>query len=301
MSLWEDEFLRGWVFELVIFRVDEPLSGWTFGWMSFRVGELSSGWIFEWMSFGIDEFSSGWVFEWMSFWVNKLWNWWVLEWMSLWVDEFWSEWALEWMSLWVDELLSWWFFEWMSWRVDVFGSYWGLCFYKPLSWLVLHSARFVETLKVKATSLYNTRARERWARSLHLSSSVAPSLPYPPRHFTLSPTPFHLIPKAIFSPFHLFTFKCPFTFSPFHPSTFSPFPHFTFKCPFTLSPFHPFTFKYPFPPRRFPHSRPLFLDCNCCKQGMMGINCNKGGGFVQPSFPSLTTANILVLRILAPH
>ena len=127
--------------------------------------------------------------------------------------------------------------------------------------------------------------------------------------FALSPTPFYLIPHAV-SPYpqsHLFTF------SPFHPSTFSPFPHFTFKCPFTLSPFkgrshlftlspfHPFTFKYPFPPRRFPHSRPLFLDCNCCKQGMMGINCNKGGGFVQPSFPSLTTANKLVLRILAPR
>ena len=38
-------------------------------------------------------------------------------------------------------------------------------------------------------------------------------LPYLQHHFALSPTSFHLIPKAIFSPFHLFTF------SPFHPFT----------------------------------------------------------------------------------
>ena len=161
------------------------------------------------------------------------------------------------MSLWVDGFLSGWVGELMS--SGVAGH---LCIGKPLSWLVLYSARFVETLKVKATSLkvkatslYNTRARERWARSLLLSFSAAPFclisntilpypprrftlsptsfclirhaiLPYPPRHFclirhailpylqhhfALSPTSFHLIPKAIFSPFHLFTF------SPFHP------------------------------------------------------------------------------------
>ena len=159
------------------------------------------------------------------------------------------------MSLWVDGFLSGWVGELMS--SGVAGH---LCIGKPLSWLVLYSARFVETLKVKATSLkvkatslYNTRARERWARSLLLSFSAAPFclisntifpysprrftlsptpfylirhtiLPYPPRHFclirhailpylqhhfALSPTSFHLIPKAIFSPFHLFTFSPP--------------------------------------------------------------------------------------------
>ena len=179
--------------------------------MNIWVGELwsnerLSGWALELVSFRVDEFLRGWVFKLVSFGG----------------DEFWSGWDFDLM-----------FFEWMSWWVDVFGSCWGLCVYKPLSWLVLHSARFVETLKVKATSLYNTRARERWARSQHLSFSVAPSLPYPPRHFTLSPTPFYPIPHAI-SPHpqsHLFTL------SPFHPFTFSPFHPFTFKCPFTFSPF----------------------------------------------------------------
>ena len=122
------------------------------------------------------------------------------------------------MSLWVDGFLSGWVGELMS--SGVAGH---LCIGKPLSWLVLYSARFVETLKVKATSLkvkatslYNTRARERWARSLLLSFSAAPFclisntiLPYPPRRFTLSPKPsFHLF---IFSSFHLFIF------SPFPP------------------------------------------------------------------------------------
>ena len=149
------------------------------------------------------------------------------------------------MSLWVDGFLSGWVGELMS--SGVAGH---LCIGKPLSWLVLHSARFVETLKVKATSLkvkatslYNTRARERWARNLLLSFSAAPFclisntiFPYPPRRFTLSATPFCLIPHAIFalsptpfcliphvvSPYpqsHLFTFSSfhLFTFSPFHP------------------------------------------------------------------------------------
>ena len=141
------------------------------------------------------------------------------------------------MSLWVDGFLSGWVGELMS--SGVAGH---LCIGKPLSWLVLYSARFVETLKVKATSLkvkatslkvkatslYNTRAREIWARSLLLSFSAAPFyliphiiLPYPPRHFALSPTPFCLIPHVV-SPYpqsHLFTFSSfhLFTFSPFHP------------------------------------------------------------------------------------
>ena len=64
---------------------------------------------------------------------------------------------------------------------------------------MLYSARFVETLKVKATSLYNARARKRWVQCLLLSFSAAPSclfphavLPYPPRHFALPATPLHL-------------------------------------------------------------------------------------------------------------
>ena len=103
------------------------------------------------------------------------------------------------MSLWVDGFLSGWVGELMS--SGVAGH---LCIGKPLSWLVLYSARFVETLKVKATSLYNTRARERWARSLLLSFSAAPFclisntiFPYSPRRFTLSPTPFYLIRHTI--------------------------------------------------------------------------------------------------------
>ena len=62
---------------------------------------------------------------------------------------------------------------------------------------MLYSARFVETLKVKANSLYNTRARERWAQCLLLSFSAAPSclfphavLPYPPLRFALPAKPF---------------------------------------------------------------------------------------------------------------
>ena len=166
------------------------------------------------------------------------------------------------MSLWVDVFLSGWVGELMS--SGVAGH---LCIGKPLSWLVLYSARFVETLKVKATSLkvkatslYNTRARERWARSLLLSFSAAPFclisntiFPYPPRRFTLSPTSFcliptsfHLIPHAIFAlsptPFCLISntiLPYPprrFTLSPkpsFHLFIFSPFHLFTF------SPFHP--------------------------------------------------------------
>ena len=158
-----------------------------------------------------------------------------------------------------------------------------LCIGKPLSWLVLHSARFVETLKVKATSLkvkatslYNTRARERWARNLLLSFSAAPFclisntiLPYPPRRFTLSPTPFYLTPHAVlpyphavlpYPPHHFALSATPFCLIP---HVVSPYPQshlFTFSSfhLFTFSPFHPFT-------------------------------------------PSLTTANILVLRILAPR
>ena len=44
----------------------------------------------------------------------------------------------------------------------------------------------------------------------HFALFPTPFLPYLQHHFALSPTSFHLIPKAIFSPFHLFTF------SPFH-------------------------------------------------------------------------------------
>ena len=59
---------------------------------------------------------------------------------------------------------------------------------------------------------------------------------------------------AIFSPFHLFTFKRGAAiFSPFHPFTFkrcaaifSPFHPFTFKGAAIFSPFHLFTFKIPF-------------------------------------------------------
>ena len=160
---------------------------------------------------------------------------------------------------------------------------------------MLYSARFVETLKVKATSLYNTRARERWAQCLLLSFSAAPSclfphaiLPYPPRHFALSPTPFCLIRHTIlpYPPHHLALSPTPFCLIP---HAISPYPtpfclirhailpylqhHFALSpTSFHLipkaifSPFHLFTFS-PF------H---LFT-------------------------PSLTTANILVLRILAPR
>ena len=110
------------------------------------------------------------------------------------------------MSLWVDGFLSGWVGELMS--SGVAGH---LCIGKPLSWLVLYSARFVETLKVKATSLkvkatslYNTRARERWARSLLLSFSAAPFCLIP---HVVSPYPqSHLF---TFSSFHLFTFSPP--------------------------------------------------------------------------------------------
>ena len=161
------------------------------------------------------------------------------------------------MSLWVDGFLSGWVGELMS--SGVAGH---LCIGKPLSWLVLYSARFVETLKVKATSLkvkatslYNTRARERWARSLLLSFSAAPFclisntiFPYPPRRFTLSPTPFYLIPHIIlpYPPRHFCLIRHAilpylqhhFALSPtsFHlipKAIFSPFHLFTF------SPFHP--------------------------------------------------------------
>ena len=110
--------------------------------------------------------------------------------------------------------------------------------------------------------------------------------------FALSPTPFYLIPHAV-SPYpqsHLFTFSPLNALSPFHLFTLPPFPlfpispfhPFTLKCPFTLSPFkgrsHLFTLS-PF--------HPLIPDCNCCKQGMMGTNSNKDGGFLQPSSPLL--------------
>ena len=134
---------------------------------------------------------------------------------------------------------------------------------------MLYSARFVETLKVKATSLkvkatslYNTRARERWARSLLLSFSAAPFclisntiFPYPPRRFTLSPTPFYLIRHTIlpYPPRHFALSPTPFCLIP---HVVSPYPQ---SHLFTFSPFHLFT----------------------------------------P--PSLTTANTLVLHILAPR
>ena len=146
-----------------------------------------------------------------------------------------------------------------------------LCIGKPLSWLVLYSARFVETLKVKATSLkvkatslYNTRARERWARSLLLSFSAAPFclisntiFPYSPRRFTLSPTPFYLIRHTIlpYPPRHFCLISN--TILPYPPRRFTLSPKPSFHL-FIFSPFHLFT-------------------------------------------PSLTTANILVLRILAPR
>ena len=152
-----------------------------------------------------------------------------------------------------------------------------LCIGKPLSWLVPYSARFVETLKAKATSLkvkatsYNTRARERWARSLLLSFYAAPFclisntiFPYPPRRFTLSATPFCLIPHAIlpYLQHHFALSPTSFclisnTILPYPPRRFTLSPKPSFHL-FTFSPFHLFT-------------------------------------------PSLTTANILVLRILAPH
>ena len=125
--------------------------------------------------------------------------------------------------------------------------------------------------------------------------------PYPPRHFTLSPTPFPLIPKAIFSPFHLFIFS-PFhlcAFSPFHLFTFSPFHPFTFKCPFTFSPFkgrsHLITFS---PFHLFTLWFPIAIAANRAWWGQTAIRAE--GSCSLPS-PSLTTANILVLRILAPH
>lgn len=110
---------------------------------------------------------------------------------------------------------------------------------------MLYSARFVETLKVKATSLkvkatslYNTRARERWARSLLLSFSAAPFclisntiFPYSPRRFTLSPTPFYLIRHTILPyPPHRFTLS---------PTPFYLIPHIILPYPpphFALSP-----------------------------------------------------------------
>ena len=150
-----------------------------------------------------------------------------------------------------------------------------LCIGKPLSWLVLYSARFVETLKVKATSLkvkatslYNTRARERWARSLLLSFSAAPFclisntiFPYPPRRFTLSPTPFYLIRHTIlpYPPRHFCLISN--TILPYPPRRFTLSPKPSFHL-FIFSSFHLFIFS-PFPP------------------------------------PPLTTANTLVLRTLA--
>ena len=159
------------------------------------------------------------------------------------------------MSLWVDGFLSGWVGELMS--SGVAGH---LCIGKPLSWLVLYSARFVETLKVKATSLL-IRARVKDGHEAcffpspprHFALSPTPFfliphavLPYPPRRFTLSPTPFCLIPHAIFAlsatPFCLISntiLPYPprrFTLSPkpsFHLFIFSPFHLFTF------SPFHP--------------------------------------------------------------
>ena len=169
------------------------------------------------------------------------------------------------MSLWVDGFLSGWVGELMS--SGVAGH---LCIGKPLSWLVLYSARFVETLKVKATSLkvkatslYNTRARERWARSLLLSFSAAPFclisntiFPYSPRRFTLSPTPFYLIPHIIlpYPPRHFALSPTPFLpYPPRHfalsPTPFCLIPHVVSPYPqshlFTFSSFHLFTFSPP--------------------------------------------------------
>ena len=121
----------------------------------------------------------------------------------------------------------------------------------------------------------------------HFASSPTPFfliphavLPYPPRRFTLSATPFCLIPHAIFAlsatpfcliPHAIFALSAtPFclisnTILPYPPRRFTLSPKPSFHL-FIFSPFHLFTFS-PF------H---LFT-------------------------PSLTTANILVLRILAPR
>lgn len=170
---------------------------------------------------------------------------------------------------------------------------------------MLYSARFVETLKVKANSLYNTRARERWAQCLLLSFSAAPSclfphavLPYPPRHFALSAKPFCLIRHAISpypplrftlspTPFHLI----PHVILPYPPSRFtlSPMPFYLIPHAVSALPPTPFCLirhaVLPYPPRHFAHPLPLITDCNCCKLGMMGINRNMHRWFLQPYFP----------------
>ena len=207
-----------------------------------------------------------------------------------------------------------------------------LCIGKPLSWLVLYSARFVETLKVKATSLkvkatslYNTRARERWARSLLLSFSAAPFclisntiFPYPPRRFTLSPTPFYLIRHTIlpYPPRHFCLISN--TILPYPPRRFtlSPTPFYLTPTPFYLIPHA----VLPYPPHHFalsatpfcliPHAILPYLQHHFALSPTSFHLIPKAifspfHLFIFSPFhlftPSLTTANILVLRILAPR
>ena len=144
---------------------------------------------------------------------------------------------------------------------------------------------------------------------------------YPPRHFALSPTPFCLIPHTIlpYPQRHFALSATPFrlirhAILPYPPRLFCLTPrHLALSpSPFSLIrhailPYPPRHFCLisntilPYPPRRFSLPLPLITDYNCCKLGMMGINSNKGGGFLQPSSPPLTTANTLVLRTLAPR
>ena len=169
---------------------------------------------------------------------------------------------------------------------------------------MLYSARFVETLKVKATSLYNTRARKRWIQCLLLSFSAAPSclfphavLPYPPRHFALPATPLHLIPHAVspYPPRRFILSATPFCLIP---NAILPYPphHLALSpTPFCLIPhaISPYPTPFclirqailPYPPRRFSLPLPLIPNCNCCKLGMMGINRNMHRWFLQPYFP----------------
>ena len=148
---------------------------------------------------------------------------------------------------------------------------------------MLYSARFVETLKVKATSLYNTRARKRWVQCLLLSFSAAPSclfphavLPSPPRHFALPATPLHLTRHSA---------------SPYPPRRFTLSPTPSYLIPHAIFALYPTPFCLipqailPYPPRRFSLPLPLIPNCNCCKLGMMGINRNMHRWFLQPSFP----------------
>ena len=140
------------------------------------------------------------------------------------------------MSLWVDGFLSGWVGELMS--SGVAGH---LCIGKPLSWLVLYSARFVETLKVKATSL-KVKATSYIIRARVKDGHEACFFPSPPRHFALSPTPFFLIPHAVLH-------------YPPRRFTLSPTPFYLIR--HTILPYPPRHFCLisntilPYPPRRF--------------------------------------------------